>query len=184
MLGFFLMKAIGIDLDADVINLSIMSKNKDLINIKSLDISDIPKSDVKKLYIANKDNYLITSALDSSDVIIKSSDFNIKNSLFIKKAIKFHESSISTLDIDKVIISTIHFKNESKLKFFITTNFDNKVTIDYTNTLSSFVNTITLETLNVSEKQSEIFNYYSISLREAFGKINRQFHPWSNAQWF
>ncbi|HEU64744.1 MAG: hypothetical protein KR126chlam4_00290 [Candidatus Anoxychlamydiales bacterium] len=121
MLGFFLMKAIGIDLDADVINLSIMSKNKDLINIKSLDISDIPKSDVKKLYIANKDNYLITSALDSSDVIIKSSDFNIKNSLFIKKAIKFHESSISTLDIDKVIISTIHFKNESKLKFFITT---------------------------------------------------------------
>ncbi|KKK66863.1 hypothetical protein LCGC14_2959820, partial [marine sediment metagenome] len=46
-------------------------------------------------------------------------------------------------------------------KFFITTNFDNKVTIDYTNTLSSFVNTITLETLNVSEKQSEIFNYYS-----------------------
>ncbi|NGX48426.1 MAG: hypothetical protein K940chlam5_00011 [Candidatus Anoxychlamydiales bacterium] len=115
------MKAIGIDLDSDVIHLSIMSKNKDLISIKSLDISDIPNSDVKKLYISNKDNFLITSALDGSDVLIKSADFNVKNSFFIKKAIKFHEDSISTLDTDKIVISTINLKNESKLKFFITT---------------------------------------------------------------
>lgn len=115
------MKAIGIDLDSDIINLSIMSKNKDLISIKSLDISDIPNSDVKKLYMSNKDNFLITSALDASDVMIKSVDFNLKNSFFLEKAIKFHEESITTLDKDKVITSTINLKKESKLKIFITT---------------------------------------------------------------
>lgn len=46
-------------------------------------------------------------------------------------------------------------------KFFVTTNFDNKVTIDYTNTLSSFVRPVTLETLGVSETQSEIIQEYT-----------------------
>ena len=46
-------------------------------------------------------------------------------------------------------------------KFFVTTNFDNKVTIDYTNSLSSFVRPVTLETLGVSEVQSEIFHKYT-----------------------
>jgi len=46
-------------------------------------------------------------------------------------------------------------------KFFVTTNFDNKVTIDYTNSLSSFVRPVTLETLNVSEIQSEIIHDYT-----------------------
>lgn len=46
-------------------------------------------------------------------------------------------------------------------KFFVTTNFDNKVTIDYTNTLSSFVRPVTLETLGVSEVQSEIIQDYT-----------------------
>ncbi|NGX34238.1 MAG: hypothetical protein K1060chlam1_00589 [Candidatus Anoxychlamydiales bacterium] len=115
------MKVIGIDLDSDVINLSIMDKNKDLISIKSLDISDIPKNDVKELYISNKDKFLITSALEASDVIIKDTDFSIKKSFFIKKAIKYLEESISTLDTDKTIISTVYLKKDSKLKFFITT---------------------------------------------------------------
>lgn len=46
-------------------------------------------------------------------------------------------------------------------KFFVTTNFDNKVTIDYTNSLSSFVRPVTLETLGVSETQSEIIQEYT-----------------------
>ena len=46
-------------------------------------------------------------------------------------------------------------------KFFVTTNFDNKVTIDYTDTLSSFVRPVTLETLGVSEVQSEIIQTYT-----------------------
>lgn len=46
-------------------------------------------------------------------------------------------------------------------KFFVTTNFDNKVTIDYTNSLSSFVRPVTLETLGVSEVQSEIIQSYT-----------------------
>ena len=46
-------------------------------------------------------------------------------------------------------------------KFFVTTNFDDKVTINYTNSLSSFVRPITLEGLNVSKTQSEIIESYS-----------------------
>ncbi len=115
------MQSIGIDLDSDIINFSIMNKNKDLINIKSLDLNDIQNDDVKKLYISNKDKFLITSALDESDVMIKSSDCNIKKSFTIKKAIKLHERSISNLDIEKIIIDTIYLKNTSELKFFITT---------------------------------------------------------------
>ena len=46
-------------------------------------------------------------------------------------------------------------------KFFVTTNFDNKVTIDYTNTLSSFVRPVTLDTLGVNETQSEIIQSYT-----------------------
>jgi len=46
-------------------------------------------------------------------------------------------------------------------KFFVTTNFDNKVNINYTNTLSSFVRPVTLETLGVNDTQSEIINYYN-----------------------
>jgi len=49
-------------------------------------------------------------------------------------------------------------------KFFVTTNFDGKETTDYTNTLSSFVRPVTLETLGVNEKQSEIFDYYSTNV--------------------
>ena len=46
-------------------------------------------------------------------------------------------------------------------KFFVTTNFDNKVTIDYTDTLSSFVRPVTLETLDVNETQSGIIQDYT-----------------------
>lgn len=45
--------------------------------------------------------------------------------------------------------------------FFVTTNFDNKVTTNYTNTLSSFVTPVTLESMQISEKQSTIINDYS-----------------------
>ena len=46
-------------------------------------------------------------------------------------------------------------------KFFVTTNFDNKVTIDYTDSLSSFVRPVTLETLGVDETQSAIIQEYT-----------------------
>lgn len=46
-------------------------------------------------------------------------------------------------------------------KFFVTTNFDNKVTVDYTNSLSSFVRPVTLETLGVNETQSQIIQTYT-----------------------
>ena len=46
-------------------------------------------------------------------------------------------------------------------KFFVTTNFDNKVTINYTDSLSSFVRPVTLETMGVSETQSEIIQLYT-----------------------
>jgi len=46
-------------------------------------------------------------------------------------------------------------------KFFVTSNFDNKTTIDYTNSLSSFVNPITLDTIGVNDTQSEIIQTYT-----------------------
>ena len=46
-------------------------------------------------------------------------------------------------------------------KFFVTSNFDNKQNVDYTNSLSSFVRSVTLETLGVSEIQSKIVQKYT-----------------------
>jgi hypothetical protein len=46
-------------------------------------------------------------------------------------------------------------------KFFVTTNFDNKKTINYTNTLSSFVTPVTLDSLNINEIQSQILTEYN-----------------------
>jgi len=46
-------------------------------------------------------------------------------------------------------------------RFFVTSNFDNKVTIDYTDSLSSFVRPVTLDTLNVNDTQSEIIQTYT-----------------------
>ena len=46
-------------------------------------------------------------------------------------------------------------------KFFVTSNFDGKANIDYTNTLSTFVRPVTLETMGVSDVQSQILRTYS-----------------------
>ena len=46
-------------------------------------------------------------------------------------------------------------------RFFVTTNFDNKTTINYTNTLSSFTVPVTLDGLNINDTQSEIMNLYT-----------------------
>ncbi len=48
--------------------------------------------------------------------------------------------------------------------FFITSNFDNKVTLDYSKTLSTFVRPVTLETLGYTEIQSEIVYNNSTSV--------------------
>ena len=46
-------------------------------------------------------------------------------------------------------------------RFFVTTNFDDKTTIDYSNTLSSFVTPVNLDSLGIQDRQSEIMNLYS-----------------------
>ena len=45
--------------------------------------------------------------------------------------------------------------------FKVTSNFDGKVTTDYSNTLSTFVRPVTLETMGVSEVQSQILHTYA-----------------------
>lgn len=45
--------------------------------------------------------------------------------------------------------------------FFVTSNFDDKTTISYTNSLSSFVRPVTLETMGVSDTQSDIIHEYT-----------------------
>ena len=41
-------------------------------------------------------------------------------------------------------------------KFIVTTNFDNRVVVDYSNTLSSFSREVTLDSLGISKTQSTI----------------------------
>lgn len=45
--------------------------------------------------------------------------------------------------------------------FFVTSNFDGKPNVSYENTLSTFVRPVTLETLGLTEKQSQILHTYS-----------------------
>ena len=40
--------------------------------------------------------------------------------------------------------------------FTVTSNFEGRIFIDYTNTLSAFVSPITLDTMNISDIQSQI----------------------------
>lgn len=47
--------------------------------------------------------------------------------------------------------------------FAVTSNFDGRKYIDYTNQLSTFVRPVTLETMGVSEVQSEILHNYSVN---------------------
>jgi len=47
--------------------------------------------------------------------------------------------------------------------FAVTSNFDGRTPIDYTNKLSSFVRPVTLETMDVTDVQSEILHNYSIN---------------------
>lgn len=48
--------------------------------------------------------------------------------------------------------------------FSITSNFDGRKYIDYSNTLSSFVRAVTLETMGVSNVESEIINQYNTNV--------------------
>ena len=45
--------------------------------------------------------------------------------------------------------------------FAVTSNFEGRVLIDYTNTLSSFVRPVTLETIGLTQTQSEIIHQYN-----------------------
>jgi len=54
--------------------------------------------------------------------------------------------------------------------FYVTSNFDGKETIDFTNTLSSFVRPVTLDTMNVSNVQSQILDNYSTNAVLNFDK--------------
>ena len=47
-------------------------------------------------------------------------------------------------------------------RFNVTSNFDGRTPIDYTNELSSFVRAVTLETMGVTETQSQILHAYEI----------------------
>ncbi|NGX35800.1 MAG: hypothetical protein K1000chlam1_00633 [Candidatus Anoxychlamydiales bacterium] len=116
------MQAVGIEIDGERINLAILNKKKDLIKLKSLDASKInPIKNVKPFYIFGKKNVLISTGLDTQDVLIKNTSFNVKKSFFLKRAIKFQKESITTIDPSKTITEAIYLKDLSKLKFFITT---------------------------------------------------------------
>ena len=56
--------------------------------------------------------------------------------------------------------------------FAVTSNFQGRKYIDYTNTLSSFVRPVTLETMGVNEVQSTIFNEYNTNAVLNLNKSN------------
>jgi len=158
------MQVVGLDFDSDHINLAIMNKQKDLIIVKSLDVSDISDNDVKLLYTSNKDKNLIASALDASDVLLKSAPFHVKNSFVLKKAIKYQEESISTLDIEKTIRSAIYLKNRSILKFFITTKDFLKKHLNRLNHLNIDPDEVTLSSIALVR----FSNFYFKDTKDAF----------------
>lgn len=158
------MQVVGLDFDSDKINLAIMNKHKDLILFKSLDVSDISENDVKLLYTSRKDKNLISSSLGALDVLIKTIPFNVKNSLFLKKAIKFQQDSISSLDVNETIRLPIYLKSRSILKFFITTKELLKKHLSRLNHLNIDPDQVTLSAIALIR----FSNFYFKDTKDAF----------------
>lgn len=116
------MYSVGIDLDSEIINIAILNKHKEIIDIKYFDEKEINDlTDVNPLYISKNQKMAITSGLEIQDVLIKNIPFNIKKTFLFKKAIKFQNEFITQIDPSKTVSASIFLKNESQLKFFITT---------------------------------------------------------------
>lgn len=115
------MHSIGIDLDGETINVAILNKNKDLIDIKCFDINELNGSkNVNPFYTTSKKTF-ITTGLELQDVLIKTTPFDVKKIFFIKKALKFQREFITTIDPSRTISVPLYLKHSSTLKFFITT---------------------------------------------------------------
>lgn len=113
------MQSVGIDLDGEILNISILNKKKEFNN-KSFNIKDINFScDVNPLYIPSKS--FITSGLEMHDILIKNIPLEIKKRFAISKAIKFQNEFITIIDPEKSINIPLMLKDQSILKFFVTT---------------------------------------------------------------
>lgn len=113
------MNYLGIDFDCDLVNIAFLNKSKEILDIKSLDLSEI--KDVNPLYTSKNAKSIITSGLPIQDVLIKNIPLDLKKTLFIKKAINFQNNFLTSIDPQKTVTIPFIIKQESVVKFFITT---------------------------------------------------------------
>jgi len=116
------MNSTGIDLDGESVNIAILDKNKNLIDVKNFDVKDINGSNnVNLFYIKNPKKNSITTGMDIQDVLIKNFPYEVKTFFSIKKIIKFQKKFITNIDSSKTINVPLIVKEFSIIKFFITT---------------------------------------------------------------
>lgn len=114
------MNTIGLDFEAQIINLAVFDENQKLIKTLSMDL-DSPKNGVKQLYSILDTKNNISTSLNSKYVLIKNINFNIKNKFFLKKAIKNQKASIMFLNEENSLVLEKYHKDKSLIQFFITT---------------------------------------------------------------
>lgn len=116
------MQTIGIDIDGNTLKVVKLDENKNLTFLKTFNLNATNTPfDVKQLYIESKGKTLITTGLDLKDVLIKTIDFKVKNSLFLNRTIKYQKELITTIDPTKTITISKYIKKRSEIKNFITT---------------------------------------------------------------
>jgi hypothetical protein len=115
------MNTIGLDFEAQIINIAVFDENQKLIKTLSMDL-DSPKNNVNELYnILDSEKNNISTSLNSKYVLIKNFNLDIKNKLFLKKAIKTQKESITFLDEENSLVLEKYYKDKSLIQFFITT---------------------------------------------------------------
>jgi hypothetical protein len=109
------MKFLGIDIEGKKANLSIISKGK-LETFKSCNLED-----VKLFYRENKPK-VVTTAIDSDEVLIKNKTLLLKKRDF-KRALPFQEETASSINKGDLIVQTLVIakeRDQRELAFYIT----------------------------------------------------------------
>ena len=116
------MNYLGIDLDGNEANLTLMDKNKKIVHLCS-----IPASNVKQLYTSTLNNFKkinVVTALSGEKVLIKHKTLRLKSKNGLKKALPFQLKSASFLPKERSIALSHVLpsgKDSSEMSFYITT---------------------------------------------------------------
>jgi hypothetical protein len=111
---------LGVDDNDDIIYLTLIDKNQNIIERRTLSTSN-GSINVKQLYLDKLvyKNIYLTTGLDFSAVLIKKINLNIKSKQALKKALIFQEKSISPIDQKKTITCKAIDTKNKQTTFFI-----------------------------------------------------------------